>query len=92
MLGKVLVAPQGAYKKCIFPDATKSLIPHRKWVFKDVLERWPSSAFLILQFLCSLLTASRADGRFESCRTASIHLGPEAETFDYPSTQRYVNL
>ena len=46
MLGKVLVAPQGAYKKCIFPDAAKPLIPHRKWVFKDVLERWPSSAFL----------------------------------------------
>ena len=45
MLGKVLVAPQGAYKKCIFPDAAKPLIPHRKWVFKDVLERWPSSAF-----------------------------------------------
>ena len=48
MLGKVLVAPQGAYKKCIFPDATKSLIPHRKWVLNEELQRWPSSVFLFL--------------------------------------------
>ena len=69
MLGKVLVAPQGAYKKCIFPDATKSLIPHRKWVFKDVLERWASSAFFSQKtpILSDSIMASLQNLDFERC-------------------------